>query len=104
MTRALGPQGRHGAAGGGEEEMLPAEGIGLSRKDPGVVTSQAKGTSCAEPQRGRGAAGLHSISSPAIGEHTLLSSTKSGRGLCHKASLRRFKNLSPAFSDLNTLK
>lgn len=36
--------------------MLPAEGIGLSRKDPGVVTSQAKGTSCAEPQRGRGAA------------------------------------------------
>ena len=43
-------------SGGGEEEMLPAEGIGLSRKDPGVVTSEAKGTAFAEPQRGRGAA------------------------------------------------
>ena len=34
--------------------MLPAEGVGLSRKDPGVVTAQAKGTACAEP---RGAMG-----------------------------------------------
>lgn len=36
--------------------MLPVEGVGLSRKDPGVVTSQAKGTACAEPHWGRGAA------------------------------------------------
>ena len=47
--------------------------------------------------------GLHRIVSPAIGEHTLLSSTKSGLGLCHKASLRRFKNLSSLLHSLTCM-